>query len=48
MFNQLGALEISIIAIVVILLFGGKRLADLIRGVGKGVEEYRETKKDDN
>lgn len=48
MFSQLGALEITIIAVVVILLFGGKRIADFIRGIGKGVEEYRDTKKDES
>lgn len=47
MFQSLGALEIAIIGVVVIVLFGGKSLAKFIRGIGGGVEEYRDSKKDE-
>lgn len=47
MFSSIGALEIGIIALVLIVLFGGKRVADTIRGASKGVKEYRESKKDE-
>lgn len=46
MFQSIGAIEIAIIGVIVIVLFGGKRLADFIRGIGGGVESYRDSKKD--
>lgn len=48
MFQNLGLTEIGIIALIVIVLFFGKKIADLIRGTGKGIEEYREAKKDES
>lgn len=38
---NLGASEIILILIVVFLLFGGKRLPELARSVGKGLAEFR-------
>ncbi len=37
----LGAPEIMIIALVVLLLFGGSRLPKLMRGMGSGVHEFK-------
>lgn len=47
MFQNIGTLEIAIIGVLIVVLFGGKRLADFIRGMGKGVEEYRDSKKEE-
>jgi sec-independent protein translocase protein TatA len=38
---NLGAPEIILILIVVLFLFGGKRLPELARGLGKGISEFR-------
>lgn len=38
----LGATEIVVIAIVVLLLFGGKKIPELMRGLGKGVRSFKE------
>ncbi len=40
LFN-LGTGEIIIIAIVVLLLFGGRKIPELMRGIGKGVREFK-------
>lgn len=34
--------EIVIIALVVLLLFGGKKIPELMRGLGKGVRNFKE------
>jgi len=38
---NLGMPEIIIIAIVVLILFGGKKLPEFMRGVGKGVHDFK-------
>ncbi len=37
----LGMPEIILIALVVLLLFGGKKIPELMRGLGKGVNEFK-------
>lgn len=38
--------EIIIIALVILLLFGGKKIPELMRGIGKGVRSFRQGLKD--
>lgn len=38
----LGTWEIIVIVLVVLLLFGGKKIPELMRGVGKGVKSFRQ------
>ena len=38
--------EWVIIALVVILLFGGKKIPELMRGIGKGIKSFKEGMKD--
>ena len=38
--------EWVIIALVIILLFGGKKIPELMRGLGKGVKSFKEGMKD--
>lgn len=40
--GNLGAGEIVIIALVVLLLFGGKKIPELMKGLGKGVKSFKE------
>lgn len=40
--NNLGAPEILLIALIVLLLFGGKKIPELMRGIGKGVRSFKE------
>ena len=39
---NLGTGEIIIIALVVLLLFGGKKIPELMRGIGKGVKSFKD------
>jgi len=45
MFKNIGTIEIAIIAVIVVLLFGGKKIAELIRGIANGIKEYRKSSK---
>lgn len=38
----IGMREILLIALVVLLFFGGKKIPELIKGIGKGVHSYKE------
>ena len=38
----LGAPEIILIIIAILLLFGGKKIPELMRGLGKGVKEFKD------
>ncbi|MEO8794427.1 MAG: twin-arginine translocase TatA/TatE family subunit [Daejeonella sp.] len=37
----LGATEIILIVVVILLLFGGKKIPELMRGMGKGLKEFK-------
>ena len=39
-----GTPEIIIILVVVLLLFGGKKIPELMRGLGKGMKEFKDAK----
>lgn len=42
-----GFKEILIIALIIIVLFGAKRIPELFRGVGSGIKEFKDAVKDD-
>lgn len=41
-FLGLGMQEILVIALVVLLLFGGRKIPELMRGLGKGVKSFKD------
>jgi len=43
---SLGMPEIILIALAILLLFGGKKIPELMRGLGKGVSEFKKGVKD--
>ena len=43
----IGPPQIIIILIVVLLLFGGKKIPELMRGLGKGVKEFKDATKNE-
>ena len=42
----LGMQEVLVIALIVLLLFGGKKIPELMKGLGKGVKSFKECMKD--
>ena len=43
---MLGTCEIIAIVAVILLLFGGAKIPELMRGLGKGVKEFKKAQKD--
>ncbi len=46
MFGGLGTPEIILIVLVILLLFGAKKIPDFAQGLGKGIREFRKAAKD--
>ncbi|WP_051291331.1 Sec-independent protein translocase subunit TatA/TatB [Pedobacter glucosidilyticus] len=46
LFLNLGTPEIILIVFVALLLFGGKKLPELARGLGKGIREFKDASDD--
>ncbi|MDR0824550.1 MAG: twin-arginine translocase TatA/TatE family subunit [Prevotella sp.] len=40
--GNLGTGEIIVIAIIVLLLFGGRKIPELMKGIGKGIKNFKE------
>jgi sec-independent protein translocase protein TatA len=47
MFKTIGPMELIVIVIVFLLLFGGKKLGDLGKGLGEGIKHFKSAVKDD-
>ncbi|MBL4578744.1 MAG: twin-arginine translocase TatA/TatE family subunit, partial [Flavobacteriales bacterium] len=48
LFGMPGGPEIFIILIIIVLLFGAKKIPDLMKGVGKGIKEFKDATKGDS
>lgn len=44
----LGPWQIVLIAVVILLLFGGKKIPELMRGLGSGIKEFKDASKEDD
>jgi sec-independent protein translocase protein TatA len=44
-FLGLGSTELIVILVVVLLLFGGKKLPELMKGLGKGIKDFKDASK---
>tara|TARA_R110000868_G_scaffold194168_1_gene439489 strand:+ start:15 stop:206 length:192 start_codon:yes stop_codon:yes gene_type:complete len=43
-----GPTSIILIVVAVLLLFGGKKIPELMRGLGSGIKEFKDASKDDD
>ncbi len=43
-----GGASIALIVVAVLLLFGGKKIPELMRGLGSGIKEFKDASKDDD
>ena len=46
MFKGIGTTELIIIAVILLILFGGKKLPELARGVADSIREFKKASKD--
>lgn len=43
----IGPMQITLIVVVVLLIFGGKKIPELMRGLGSGIKEFKDASKED-
>ena len=46
--GMLGPWQVVLIVAVALLLFGGKKIPELMRGIGGGIREFKDAVKDEN
>lgn len=46
-FGAIGPQQIILILIIVLLLFGGRKIPELMRGLGSGIKEFKKATKED-
>lgn len=44
----IGMPQVVLIAIVVLLIFGGKKIPELMKGLGSGIKEFKDASKENN
>lgn len=47
-FMAIGPWQIAVIVVIVLLLFGGKKIPELMRGLGSGIKEFKDATKEDD
>ncbi|MGA8855169.1 MAG: twin-arginine translocase TatA/TatE family subunit [Christiangramia sp.] len=43
----IGAPQIILIVVIILLLFGGRKIPELMRGLGSGIKEFKDASKED-
>ena len=46
-FLAMGPWQIVLIVVAILLLFGGKKIPELMRGLGSGIKEFKDASKED-
>ena len=46
--GKLGTTEIILIVVVILLMFGGKKIPELMKGLGNGIKEFKNASKETN
>lgn len=47
MILMVSGVQIAVIVLVVLLLFGGRKIPELMRGLGSGIKEFKNASKDE-
>jgi len=46
--GMIGPPQVILIVVLILLLFGGKKIPELMRGLGSGIKEFKDASKEDN
>lgn len=46
-FAMPGGIELIVIVLVLLLLFGGRKIPELMKGLGKGIKEFKDASKEE-
>ena len=46
--GMVGPWQIAIVVVLILLLFGGKKIPELMRGLGSGIKEFKDASKEEN
>ncbi|MFI8377804.1 twin-arginine translocase TatA/TatE family subunit [Leeuwenhoekiella sp. NPDC079379] len=46
--GMVGPWQIGLIVVVILLLFGGKKIPEMMRGLGSGIKEFKDASKDED
>ncbi|APG65816.1 Sec-independent protein translocase TatA [Tenacibaculum todarodis] len=47
LFGFIGPWQIAVVVVLVLLMFGGKKIPELMRGLGSGIKEFKDATKED-
>ena len=47
LFLAIGPWQVVLVAVVILLLFGGKKIPELMKGLGSGIKEFKKGVKED-
>jgi len=45
MFGKIGMTELTVISIIIIILFGAKKIPEFVRGIGEAIREFKKASK---
>jgi|CZKP01.1.fsa_nt_gi sec-independent protein translocase protein TatA len=48
MFEDLGPVKLLLILLVILVLFGAKKIPDVAKGIGKGIRDFKKALKEDD
>ncbi|MCH3883793.1 twin-arginine translocase TatA/TatE family subunit [Tenacibaculum aquimarinum] len=48
LFGFIGPWQIVVVVVLVLLMFGGKKIPELMRGLGSGIKEFKDATKEDD
>lgn len=46
--GMIGPWQVVLIILVIVLLFGGRKIPELMKGLGQGIKEFKKATKDEN
>ncbi|SMC38277.1 twin-arginine translocase TatA/TatE family subunit [Cellulophaga tyrosinoxydans] len=46
--GMVGPWQIAVVVVLILLLFGGKKIPELMRGLGSGIKEFKDASKEDD